>query len=384
MSSQRLVTLPAETFERIAQLAHPQDLLQLRLTCRAAAEKAKRTFIQAYFTERAFLVSNEDSLRCLLAIAEDQILGHAMKKIILCVEEVPDPANDLYWYPRQREQVRHADAMMKWRTAHEVQTRMRDQNVNLHLLTIIFARFRNLNNVVEVKLMDQGDTTVMARGTRSFELLTGQKLQLPDTGDSRAVDTVLEALVLSGLPVETLSVRFDDWDWNRYWLVHTEITKAQSTNVFQNVKQLNMQPALEFEVREGATYQFVHLIASAPNLKSLTLQAGGFYSADTVRDNDDDVMDLLTQKHLPALEVLQLRQLRFRFMDMVHFLRRHDSINRVAFNSCIFYAMKLVGNPKPGSVDDALEVVKRLTGKKDVSMENCSLEDREELSAEWT
>jgi hypothetical protein len=64
-----LLSIAPELFGRIADVVDGKDLLNLRLVCRESNDKTMHTYVQKHFTTRAFLLSNEESLRCLVAIS---------------------------------------------------------------------------------------------------------------------------------------------------------------------------------------------------------------------------------------------------------------------------------------------------------------------------
>lgn len=84
-----ILTIPPEVFELIATNAARADLLPLRLVSRETSQRVFRTYLKAHFTERAFLLSSEESLRTLLAISQNEVLARSLTRIDLSIEEVP-------------------------------------------------------------------------------------------------------------------------------------------------------------------------------------------------------------------------------------------------------------------------------------------------------
>lgn len=94
-SKHNILTIPLEIFEAVAERAEPEDLLNLRLVNREAAQKVKRTFIATHFTERMFLLTYEESLLTLLAIAKHPEYGRAIQTLLFSSDESPGPEHSL-------------------------------------------------------------------------------------------------------------------------------------------------------------------------------------------------------------------------------------------------------------------------------------------------
>jgi len=181
MASQGILALPNELCERIAELSDPHDLLALRLICHEAETKILRTYVCLHFTERAFLLCDEDSLRTLLRIAEHPIYEKTMRKVMLCADELANPTET---WPGNEEFDPTTDGRSdEQRTAHAYcfgrQCDFQQREADLHLLAAIFARFRQRDNhEIEVMVTDTWFLTNQrpARGDTSLQSLTGGRL----------------------------------------------------------------------------------------------------------------------------------------------------------------------------------------------------------------
>lgn len=89
VSEAHILRLQPELMEVVATHAPPEDLLALRLTCRDIHGKVQRTFAHIHFTEKAFLLTSERSMRALEDISRHAVFGKQMEKVILVAHTVP-------------------------------------------------------------------------------------------------------------------------------------------------------------------------------------------------------------------------------------------------------------------------------------------------------
>ena len=85
-----LTGLPVEVLELISEEMGAKDLLPWRLTCRAAFATSVRPFNRRVVGERAFIYSNEDSIRRLTEIAQDPGKRRHLKTITLSLASLID------------------------------------------------------------------------------------------------------------------------------------------------------------------------------------------------------------------------------------------------------------------------------------------------------
>ncbi|KAK3658773.1 hypothetical protein LTR56_001644 [Elasticomyces elasticus] len=90
-----LLSLPAELTALIAEHLPPSsDLLALRSTCRDVESHTRRTFAQANFQARTFLLCDRHSMQALVDIARHQVFGKLLHSITLAAWRVLDPEDD--------------------------------------------------------------------------------------------------------------------------------------------------------------------------------------------------------------------------------------------------------------------------------------------------
>lgn len=76
-------TLPSELMEMVAEELPPSDLPALRSTCKEVNHKIFRVFTNAYFLDKAFLLSSKSSMEVLKDITSHPELLKAIKHIRL-------------------------------------------------------------------------------------------------------------------------------------------------------------------------------------------------------------------------------------------------------------------------------------------------------------
>lgn len=94
--------------KNIAELAESEDLLNIGLVNREAKDKVQLTFIATHFRKKMFLISFQETLETLLAIAGHPEFGKAMQTVLLCNEISPDA---------EHIQVRNGGCVSRWNTS---------------------------------------------------------------------------------------------------------------------------------------------------------------------------------------------------------------------------------------------------------------------------
>ncbi|KAK4890499.1 hypothetical protein LTR27_010780 [Elasticomyces elasticus] len=102
-----LLSLPAELVELIAERLPPSsDLLALRSTCRDIESHSRRTFAQANFQAKTFLLCDRQSMQALVDIARHPVFGKLLHSITLAAWRVLDSEDDYHardrFYARSR------------------------------------------------------------------------------------------------------------------------------------------------------------------------------------------------------------------------------------------------------------------------------------------
>ena len=336
-----ILTLPLKIFEHIAELAQPEDLTALRLTCKEAAANSQRPFAKAFFTKRAFLLSDEESLRTLLTIAEHETFGRTMETVVICVDEVPSDdhtAMRLAAFGPQDDE-RESITKARLRTKQQWEDRrvildqrklMQGQKIDVWLLFEALTQFKKHGNVIKLQVMDQGEAGIAARNAKTLEYLSGGRLWWMESNE-RLVDTVLRALVPSKLLVEHFTVSMDNCSWSIQHLTNDVSIYSDAIQAFGSLKYLRLRFDVEQDAGPEDAAKFVRLIESAQCLERLSLQAlrPSFFTNPTILKL---LGTLFMTSELAALRFLDLQGIPADFSHVVTFLKRHRKVEHLHFH----------------------------------------------------
>lgn len=197
-----LLNIATEIFEQVAESAQPKDLKALRLASRDTNQKSLRTFAEAYFTERAHLLCSKRSLTVLLNIAKHPTFARSMRTVVLCDDEM-DSENVHTPAPKLSTSQRKA-----FRAQID---EFQDGNLDLHILTTIFAYFRLVDNPIGIQVLNSSQTLLAVQGDAELlQFLSGFQ------PENRPVEIVLQALQLSALDTIKLAVHHHTWVWSLF------------------------------------------------------------------------------------------------------------------------------------------------------------------------
>lgn len=341
----KLLTIPNELFERIAEAADKEDLLNLRLVAREASARVMRTYTKVYFTERAFLLSSGESLRTLLEIASHATYGRSMRRVVLCIDAFESKPNGNKVFRARHITPEEFDSLQQeweFKTQLAIQASFTDTRSDLGLLNMIFANFKMRDNVVEVQVKEQFTEKRCAKGVQTLESLTGRFLKGPDPrAMKRAFMLVLDALTLSALPVERMTFRCEDYgveidDLGLYTNTHFYTT---ITTVFQNLRQLDLHFVVESNATEEALNSFIDILTSAPHLEDLALRSRYDTIFDSYTRGYRNFAKIAMNATFPRLKHLDLEGLVVRYGDVVGFVSRHRMLERIDFVMSLLYAV---------------------------------------------
>ena len=343
----RLLALPVELVELIFEYVEPLDLLSLRRVSRDTAQKALKRFLQHFFSTRAFLLSSEDSLRALLAIAENDTLARGLQTVDLCIEDVPDPEftaeilRDIYQATSRTRSLTNKHAMRRgwhmreWHAVYDKQMVDREQNVDLHLLTIIFSRIRRLGHNLEVRIVDQHEASKRALGHENLQWLCGEGF-VTDDSSNQPVPRVLEAVALSAMPLESFVVRYSPcWDWRLESLSGTPRGVSNTCDAFRNLKKLHLlsdRPVPMLPRKDRIVTAF-DVVASASMVEDLSLQVRTpkAYREGSYNDVVQCLYDCLLNK-FPLLKMLDLQGYDLTVKQLESIVAHHPQLERIHFH----------------------------------------------------
>lgn len=379
-----ILTIPLEMFERIAELAEPEDLLNLRLVNRETADRVERNFIATHFSERMFLISYQDNLETLLAIANHPQFGNALRVVYLCNEELPGPDHPLIQNGRcvkrwERVDDNSIDSQIfrelqdrEWLRLVEEQKQFLERDGDVHMLVRTFQAFQRNGNIPAVMLMDQEEAAMSARGARTMERLSGRKL-IWGMDDNRPVKSPLVALTLADFPLTSLTVGFDNFGWDIFELVRDEAVRESARAVFHNLKHLNlfsrsdMHDPTNLKIATDAAAIFGDCV----NLERLEIDVWTPAMHPDVVCLNIRFLKRLFGQEMPRMQELHLAGFFVDFVSLVLFIRRQRELARVAVERNDFF---LLGdyddhrNDKHGRHAECVETLLReATGLADVS-----------------
>lgn len=369
-----LIDLPAELTERIAQFCDPYDLIALRQANREIEAKVLRTFIKAHFTERAFLISYEPSLRTLNQVVKHPRFGKALKKLTFCFHELPQwdksrrgcslLSSDEMRYPAEAANRARAQRRSEEETYDkliEQQERFQEQHADYDLLTTIFARLKLLNSKMDIKLRSLGyfDDDKSATHGRALRVTTGEEL-IP--GYENRSNRVIEALAQSALPVETLTVAYEEWKW--FLLSFGSQTMLEySSRLLAGLKHLSLRHTGRLLPGNIRVKQVPQILSAARNLETLSLDTPGNTRAWM---QEPYTLEL----HFPALTKFSIHGCLLDITQVTDFICRHKALRAVNIITCHF----LIEEPNEEDDDVDLPVaehdeglVKMLNGNTGVS-----------------
>lgn len=354
-----LLTLPPEMFERIAQSLPIEDLPYLRLTCRDAAAKVERTYVQAHFTDRGFLLCYKQSLQTAIDIARHEKFGKALKSITLYVDDIkPKLINRSVAYhltPFGRVQQRlHQDGCDAARKQlFNQQQAMREEEDDLNALTVLFSHLRQHAGAIEVEVVtrhdDRGNLPRPARhpwGWATIDVQTGNGLHIPDDVNCHISNIVISAIAISGFQPITL------WLGGFSWRLplsafHGAGSRLQGlVHTFEKLRKLHISlwtvwhwqdddPALQSQ-------SLAILISGAQHLQELSIDIEWDWEKFSAWDNDlavEVVFNALSSidgQYLPNLRILRLQGHTIEARDVVAFVRNRTSIQLLDLVECSF------------------------------------------------
>ena len=379
-----LLTIPLEMFEAIAASVEPDDLLNLRLVNLETEAKVHRTFVATHFTERMFLVSFEESLRTLLAIAKHEEFGRTMRTIILGTEELPNAAHPLVldgvllWRSREATgtsvsaKIRAEQEDREWRRLLTEKEEYLGRDGQVHLLAMIFSAFRQCNNAPVVKIMDQGEAGMAAHGVRTLRKLSARQPFWAWDCD-RPINDVFSGLTLAETAITSLTINIDNSGWSFYGLVADATTTECAASVFSKLKNLHISSSSSDEYGELDAEKAATLFSVCHLLENLRFEmyTPAMYETPATAVNRHFILALLG-RHLPVLKNITLQGFSVHFPDLIAFIARHESLTSAAFNHSCFCLLGEYDdgvNDKEGRHSECVQnILREVTGLSNISV----------------
>ena len=252
-------------------------------------------------------------------------------------------------------------------------------------LTVIFANFRCLGNIVEVEVKNQSDEEPIAHGMKTLEMLCGTYTH-PCDDSSRLVRAVIHALALSALPVSNLSITTFDWYWSFYELVADPKILSSTRLVLAILEQLKIQYDYEYGLVDDEVTGFYDLLQSAPKLRVLSL-IGTSEPHHPIRADRRIISEHFLAGQYRALETLELTGLALEFKRVAALVKHNAKLKSIRFHECLFHSLSDVEielvdrymlNPNVTHSEVVAKIVKQLSGIAEVLPGSCRISIRSE------
>ena len=346
-SRHNILTIPHELLERIADYVDLSDLFALRLINKECTARVLRVFKKRYFAGRAFLIYSEDSLRNLLDLTRHEDFGPAVRKLALCVDELPEMRDSNHQYYRnhgtlgedvlQTTRMRLRSQATTYVKYLEKQETSKEQEDDLCRLTTIFSEFRRSGNNPDIAVTSIQDWHDNVSGLAVLEELTGEDL-VPPKKPSWSISVVLNALALSCMKPRSLSI-VGPLVWSIYSLVTSKCMRSAAASVFENLTQLDLSWTGGFNYGSYEVAKVVDLLTHSKNFKDLRLALMNVaaFGAGTV---EELLISRILRTSFPALTQLDLNFVLFNFQDLVTFVRKNPKLDKVWLDCVDVYNLR--------------------------------------------
>ena len=360
MSTANITSLPAEITEKIAQLCDSEDLLALRQVNRDVSLKVFRTFVEFHFSERTFLLCHEPSLLKLDAITDDtrsEAAAHfakALKKLVFCTNVLPKADHNIRRRKLEKQarcsldsedlrrltnldlleqyvdpiEKKNYEGLLAW------QQLVQNSNTDVHILTTVFSRLRQLSTAVEIKILDP-----YPHGDEMYPKFAGNSTgeTLVQCEDSRPLRSIIEALSLSGLQVDKFSIATDSWLFKESGL---SIAVGHTNRFLAGLKHFDLRLGLggsQFVTRTSNSVSELSTIARSLETLSLGPEEGVLSHMYWT-----DLAETLSLE-FPLLKVLRLRRCVLGPRGICDLMLRHKTLTTVHFQTSCFGRSGVLG-----------------------------------------
>ncbi|KJX99805.1 hypothetical protein TI39_contig351g00007 [Zymoseptoria brevis] len=199
-STNTLDGLPPEMFERVAELTTFEGLKSLRLVSRSINAKAWKTCKAMLFSTVRVMLCSEASLRAAKRQARHPVFGDSIRQVILYDNMIANP-NKSY-----ESIISTRSFIQEWEKERGLQKAMKRRGEVLRLLA---ALLKTLHKGGRLSCLRIERWHRLARSSGP-PLLPNQCYECQYRGDPFVLQTVLRAIIDSGLSAETFAMSFDD------------------------------------------------------------------------------------------------------------------------------------------------------------------------------
>lgn len=167
--------------------------------CKESENRVQRTFLSEFFSARAGLILNEESLTRLLQTLQHDAFGKQIRIIYLSIDSVRFDGR--YWSPNSiAQRDAHTKEVVFWK----------DEGLK-KLLTRIFKAMQAIDSTAEICIADVETLSLLGSGLGRFE--RGFGFDGDERDDTRCVDAVISALSDADYPLRKLHVEHTCWPW---------------------------------------------------------------------------------------------------------------------------------------------------------------------------
>lgn len=235
-STPTLPGLPLELFEEAASYLSKKDLKALRHVSRVCAIKVGSLYAKRVHYHNSFTLRDESDMRRALMMARHHLIGPALRKITIFIDETKDAQETMFV----------------------------DRRDDAKMLTVFFELLQVAGaKVEEVKVKGTSRLTVRSKA---------QKRTAPENGDLRAVKVVLRALAKSGVKPSAFVIRGGEWRLPVREIGKDSEAMEHFRGLLESVEWLRLDVHGTEESTPGVQ-TFAKAVAAAPKLATLYIVA---------------------------------------------------------------------------------------------------------------
>lgn len=335
-STHNLLTVPPEVCERIAQLADPPVLLNLRLTSKETAARILRTYGQTLFGHMSFMMCFLEDLNRLLSVSQSE-LATFMTTITLVVNSIPNPNGRLHLSRTELD-----TEQVKGISQRELQSLMESQNerleemysiqednetskLDLWTLNMAFCHLRQKNTRPAIQIADLLSVTKRPQYREIMLAETGVQPTLYTAEVYRHVQTVFEALVLSDLQTQHLATNLVEVGAPLSMMMRDDVSAARISPIFNHLHYLCLVIDADPGVKEGHLARLFKCLSAAPKMRELRLESLRPWRECPFR---------LFRQTFATLTSLYICSWKIQYSELVQFLKVQPKLEYLELESC--------------------------------------------------